>query len=111
MFSVSTGDRQKEVEEKNLTYSRFGDVLSVSSLHDCADQGFDASHLADHHLVPLVVAGEVGENARSTSDHVDVIAGQQLDQHVKEAVQLILLKVVFTQLNNVLLQFQIQSVS
>lgn len=61
---------------KIKTYSWFSDILSVACLHDSADEGFNASHLADYNFVSLVVTSQVGEYARSTGDHIDVVAGQ-----------------------------------
>ena len=47
-------------------------------------------HLADHHLVLVVVAGEVGEDAGGTGHHVDVIRAQQPDQGSQKSLHALL---------------------
>ena len=44
------------------------------------------SHLADDDFVTLVVTRQVGENAGSTRDHVDVVRCQQLNQHLQQTL-------------------------
>lgn len=68
--------------EKQPTYRWFCDVLAIASLHDSAHQSLDAAHLAYGDFVPHVVTGEIGEDTRSAGDHVDVIVGEKLDQHL-----------------------------
>lgn len=38
------------------------------------------TYLADHELVTVVVAGQVGEDASRAGHYIDVITAQQLDQ-------------------------------
>lgn len=64
------------------TYSWFGDVLTVSRLQDGADQGLDAVDLTHNDLVPLVVAGQVGEDSGSTGHDIEIIGGEKLYQHL-----------------------------
>lgn len=48
------------------------------------------TYLADHELVTIVVAGQVGEDASSTCHYIDVITAQQLDQGPQEALHSLL---------------------
>lgn len=73
---------QNRLSNANKTHSRFGDVFAVASLHDSAHEGLNAAHLAHYHLVALVVARQVGQDACSARHHIDVVRGQELHQHV-----------------------------
>lgn len=41
---------------------------------------YACSHLADHHLVLVVVAGQVRQDASSTCHHINVVTAEQLHQ-------------------------------
>ena len=87
---------------------RFVDALEISTMssttplpclthrkpipfpHTCAPS--PGPYLADHELVAVVVAREVGEDARSTRHHVDVVAAQQLHQGPEETLHALLQK-------------------
>ena len=66
-FRVTTGEMSQSTD------GWFCDVLSVSRLHDGSDESLDTIHLAHDHLVALVVACQVTDNASSTGDNVDVV--------------------------------------
>ena len=72
-------------------HGRLGDVLPVAGLHDGADETLDTAHLADEDLVARVVAGEIGEDAAGAGDHVDVVGGEELDEHLQETLGVVLL--------------------
>lgn len=51
----------------------FRDVFPVSSPENCAHESLNATNLAHHHLVLVVVAGKVGKDASGTSHNINVI--------------------------------------
>lgn len=48
-------------------------VTEIHLVHVCTD-------LADHHLVLVVVTGQVRQDTSSTGHHINVITAEQLDQ-------------------------------
>ena len=66
-FRVSRG----QVSEG--AHRRLGDLLSVPCCNNCPHQGFDASHVADHYFVLLVVARQVGKDSGGASHDVHVV--------------------------------------
>ena len=59
-------------------YRRFGDLVAVACLQDGSDKRLDSSDLTDHHLVVVVVARQVRQDAGRTRHHVDVLRRQQV---------------------------------
>ena len=78
-----------------FAYRRFSDVLPVAGLHDRSDESLDAAHLTHCHLVFRVVTRQIGENASSARDDVEVVRRQQLNQRAQQ-----ILNVVLQQNNN-----------
>lgn len=66
-FLMSAG----EVTER--TNSRFCDVLPVPSSKNCAHKSLDATNLADHHLVLVIVASKIRKDSSSTSHNINII--------------------------------------
>lgn len=48
------------------------------------------AHLADHHLVLVVVASQVGQDAGGARHHVDVVTAKQLDQSSQQPLHSLL---------------------
>lgn len=71
---------------------RLSDVLAVSGTQHGTDQRLNPPNLTHHHLVLVVVAGEVGQYAGSTRHHVDVIRAQELDQGPQQTFHTLLLE-------------------
>ena len=61
----------------------------VSRGDDGPDQGLDAAHLADHHLVLLVVARQVGEDPRRAGHDVDVGRAEELDEALHQVLHVV----------------------
>ena len=59
-----------------VAHGGLGDLLPVPSRDDGPDQRLYPPDLARGHLVLLVVAGEVGQDARCTGDNVDICAAK-----------------------------------
>ena len=69
-----------------ISHRWFGDLVSAAGLQDGPYEGLDASDLADHHLVVVVVTREVGQDSGGTRHHVDVIGTQQPDHRLEQAL-------------------------
>ena len=68
-----------------------GDLLPVPGRDDGPDQRLYPPDLAHGHLVLLVVAGEVGQDARGTGDNVDICGAKELHQPLHQIIQLLYL--------------------
>jgi len=58
-------------------YRGFGDLVAIASLQNGSYQTLNAADLTDYHLVVVVVASEVGQDAGGARHHVDVFGPQQ----------------------------------
>jgi len=54
------------------THGWFSDVVAISSLEQCTDQGIHSSNLTDETLVNLVVARQIRQDSCHACDDIDV---------------------------------------
>lgn len=66
--------------------SWFGDILLVTCSQDSVDQGLHPIGLCDQCLVLTVVAGQVGEGASGTGQHVHIIRAQLVNQDLEDSI-------------------------
>jgi hypothetical protein len=68
----------------------FRDFLPLSRRTDRPDECLDPVHLTDHDLVPLVVAGEVGEDPGGAGHDVPVLGRQRVHEALEQALKSVL---------------------
>ena len=71
-------------------HRRLSDFLTVAGRDDSADERLDATHLADDHLVLLIIACQIGEYSSGASHNVDVAGAQQLNEALHQVIQVVL---------------------
>ena len=67
-----------------------GDLLAVSGRNDGADERLYAAHLADDHLVLLIIARQIREYSGGASHNVNVAGTQQLNKALHQVIQVVL---------------------
>lgn len=72
------------------TDSWFSDVFFVSGTKNGVYQGLHPIRLGHQGLVLAVVAGQIGKGASSTSQHIDVIRAQLINQNLQDTIEALL---------------------
>lgn len=69
---------------------RLCDLLTIAGVDDGAHESVHAAHLAHDHLVALVVAGQVGEDAGGARHEVDIGGAKQVHQALQKTLESLL---------------------
>lgn len=83
---------RREVAQR--AHRRLGYLLALARVDDRADQRVHAAHLAHGHLVALVVAGQVGQDAGRAGHDVHVGRSQDLHERLEQALQTVHLEFI-----------------
>lgn len=65
-------------------------ILLISGTHQCMDQSLHTVVLAYKCLVTGIIARQIWQGARDTSQHVYVLCGEEVNQNLQQPFQVIL---------------------